>query len=267
MDATMTNALLSVWILAWVASGCATESTTVRTMSEPPAEQTPAASYPIPKTDPKGTAYLMSLGRQSMASPSGGQAWYLHIRLAAENRSDENVWTVDAYDQVVDMGSGPARPTYALGSAGGSVVTLAQGQQGYLDLFYALPPAGAPAQATLSWQVRRGTESVSDSTAFQLQSGSAPEYVVYQPVGVAVTYWPAWWWGVGFYGPWWWGWGPYPYWGYWGYRHYHGGYRYGGYGYARPRGFHGGGFRGGGVGVSPPPPSRGLGGGRGRLPR
>ena len=112
MNATSMKAFLGGLALVLGATACATESTTVRTMSEPQAEQTPAASYPIPKTDPKGSAYVMSLGRESLASPSGAQALYLHLRIAVENKSDADAWTLDAHDQVVNLGPGPhSRPT------------------------------------------------------------------------------------------------------------------------------------------------------------
>jgi hypothetical protein len=257
MIATRMKSFLGGLALLLAASSCATESTTVRTMSESQ-DQTPAAVYPVPKTDPKGTAYVMSLGREFLVSPSGAKALYLHLRVAAENKSDAAAWTLDAHDQVVNLGAGPVQPTYAQGSAGTSVVTVAPGQHGYLDLFYALPAGNTPAQAVLGWQVRRGTEVVADSAPFQLQSAQTPDYAYYQPMGT-VEYWPAWWWGVGFYGPWWWGpgWGPYPYGGY-GY-HGRGGF---GHGYIHP------GSRGGGWHTSPPPPpARGFGGGgRGRFP-
>ncbi len=243
MNATSMKAFLGVMALGLSAGACATESTTVRTMSQPPEQedQTPAASYPIPKTEPKGAAYVLSLGRESLASPAGTQALYLHLRLAAENQSDATEWTLDAHDQVLDLGGATAKPTYAQGSKTGSVLTVAPGQNGFLDLFYALPQGGIPPQAVLTWKIRRGAEVVTDSTPFALQSSQTPEYAYYQPVGVTVQYWPASWWGVGFYGPWWWGpgWGPYPYWSWYHGPGYHGGF-YGGY---RP-GYHGG-FRGG----------------------
>lgn len=283
MKATSMKAFFGGLAVVFGAWGCATETTTVRTMSQPPAQedQTPVASYPVPKTDPKGAAYVMSLGRESLASPAGAQALYLHLRLAVENKSDATAWTLDAHDQVVDLGGGPVEPTYARSSTGGSVVTVAPGQHDYLDLFYAMAAGSNPPQAVLTWQVQRGSEAVSDSTPFALQSAQTPEYAYYQPVGVTVQYWPASWWGVGFYGPWWWGpgWGPYPYWGWYGggyYRYggwgpyHHGGFgHHGGWGHGGVApGIHGGGGwrgpvpHGGGGWRGAPPPSRGFGGGR-----
>jgi hypothetical protein len=242
MNATTMKVLVGAIALATVS--CATETTISRPVSEPAGYQTPAAPYPIPANDPKGMAYVVSLGGEPMPTPSGTHGFYLHLRIAAENRSDSVAWTIDTRDQVVDLGAGPVQPTYAQGSTGGSVVTVAQGQHGFLDVFYPLPPQGSPGQATLSWQVRRGSEPVTGTTPLQLVPNQSPEYVDYQPVGVAVEWWPAWWWGVGFY-PWLWGpgWG-YPYWGR--------GYVHGGWGYSHPGA---GGWRGGSA------PSRGFGGG------
>lgn len=258
MNATSMKAFLGVMALGLSTGACATESTMVRTMSEPQEQedQTPAASYPIPKTEPKGTAYVLSLGRESLTSPAGAQAMYLHLRLAAENRSDTGEWTLDAHDQVIDLGGATAEPTYAQASKTGSALTLAPGQNGFLDLFYALPQGGIPPQAVLTWKIRRGAEVVSDATPFALQSAQTPEYAYYQPVGVTVQHWPASWWGVGFYGPWWWGpgWGPYPYWSWYRGPSYHGGF-HGGF---RP-GYHG---RPGAGWVRPPAPRGGGGGWR-----
>jgi hypothetical protein len=255
MNAAMMRVFLGAIAPALVAVGCATETTVYRQASEPPGGgyQAPAAPYPIPAADPKGTAYVMSFGAEPMPTPSGTQGFYLHLRIAAENRSDTVAWTLDTHDQVLSLGDAPVPSTYAQSSTGGSTLTLAQGEHGTLDAYYPVPSQGSPGRATLSWQIRRGSESVTGTTPFELVPNQSSEYVDYQPIGVEVQWWPEWWWGVGFY-PWlWgpgWGWGYYPYWGR--------GHLHGGWGYAHPggRGFGGGGWRGGGG-------SRGGGGWRG----
>ena len=204
----------------------------------------------------------MSLGGEPMATPTGAQGFFLHLRIAAENKSDTVAWIIDAHDQLVTMAAAPLRPTYAQGSTGVSVVTLAQGQRGTLDVFYPLPPQGGPGQTTLSWQIRRGSEVFAAATPFNLQPSQSPEYIDYRPATVAVEYWPGWWWGMGFYNPWWWGpgWGYGPYWGY-GYVHGGGHYGYGhagmGWRGAPPANPGSGGWRG----APPANPSRGFGGG------
>ena len=237
--------------LALATVGCATGTTVYPPVSDPQsaAHQTPAAPYPIPAAEPKGTAYVMSFGGEPMPTPSGSQGFYLHLRIAAENRSDSVAWTIDTRDQVVTLGAAQVQPTYAQSSTGGSAATLAQGQHGTLDLFYPLPPQGSPGQAVLSWQVRRGSEPVTGTTPFELVPNQAPEYIDYRPAGVAVEWWPAWWWGLGFY-PWLWGpgFGYYPYWGR--------GYLHGAGGHLHPG-------TGGWRGAPPPAPGRGFGGFRG----
>ena len=251
MNARMMKVFLGAIAPALVTAGCAIETAYGPAPEpQPAASQAPAASYPIPAADPKGTAYVMSFGAEPMPTPARTQGFYLHLRIAAENRSDAVTWTIDTRDQVVSLEAAPVHATYAQGSAGGSVLTLTPGQHGTLDVFYPLPPQGSPQQAILSWQVRRGSEPVSGSTAFELVPGQSTGYVEYRPVGV-VEWWPSWWWGVGYY-PWIWGpggWGYHPYWGR--------GYVHGGWGYSHPGtggwrgapsggGWRGGGFRGGG---------------------
>lgn len=254
MNATMMKTFFAAVALA--TAGCATETTAYGPASEPQyaEHQAPAVPYPIPAADPKGTAYVMSFGAEHMPTPSGAQGLYLHLRIAAENRADAAVWTIDTRDQVVSLGAAPVQATYAESSAGGSVLTLTQGQHGTLDVFYPLAAQANPGKATLSWQVRRGGEPITGTTPFELVPNQPPEYVDYQPVGVAVEWWPAWWWGVGFY-PWlWgpgWGWGYYPY---WGRGHFHGGWGHphpgtgAWHGAPAPARSFGGGFRGGGRG-------------------
>jgi hypothetical protein len=246
MNTTTTKVFFGAVALAVATVGCATETTTYRSVSEPQAVayQVPAAPYPIPAIDPKGTAYVVSFGAEPMPTPSGTHGFYLHLRIAAENRSDSVVWTIDTRDQVVSLGAAPLQPTYAQSSTGGSAVTVAQGQHAFLDVFYPLPSQGSPAQATLTWQVRRGREVATGTTPLELVPNQSPEYLDYRPAGVVVETWPAWWWGFGFY-PWLWGpgWG-YPYWGR--------GYVHGGWGHPHPGAS---GWRG------TPPPARGFGGG------
>lgn len=256
MNAATMKVFVGAVALAVATVGCATETTISRPVSGPPSAgfQAPAAPYPIPAVDPKGTIYVMSFGGEPMPTPSATQGFYLHLRIAAENRSDAVSWTIETHDQAVSLGATPVQATYAQSSTGGPVLTLTQGQHGTLDIFYPLPSQGSPGQAILSWQVRRGSEPVTGITPFELVPNQSPEYVDYRPAGVAVEWWPDWWWGVGFY-PWLWG----PGWG-WGYPYWGRGYVHGGWGYGHPgaggwrggsapgRGFGGGGWRGGGRG-------------------
>ncbi|HJX52583.1 MAG TPA: hypothetical protein VJ801_07445, partial [Polyangia bacterium] len=66
MNTTTMKVFSGAVVLALATVGCATETTTYRPVSEPQAAayQVPAAPYPIPAIDPKGTAYVVSLGAE-----------------------------------------------------------------------------------------------------------------------------------------------------------------------------------------------------------
>jgi hypothetical protein len=250
--------------LALAIAGCAHEQTDYRPRGAQQARDQgpPAAIYPLPAGAPRGTVYVASLGGERLGAAAGQPEYFLHLRVAAENTSDDTPWTIDANDQVLTLAGGAAaRPTYAVSSKGGSALTLARGERGQLDVYYPLPGAGDPPKAFLAWTVRRGGEAVAQTTEFDRVAGRDPEYAYaydYRPAyrsSVVVGFGPSWWWG---------GWGPYG-WSYWdspwGWHHpgfyYHRPYRpyYGGYG-GGPR-YYGGGGGGGGSFVAPPASSRG----------
>jgi len=77
-------------------------------------EAPPVSTYPIPPNDPKGTVYVMSLGPERLAAPSGGPATFLHVRIAAENNGDDAAWQIDPNDETANFGGGEAvPPSYA----------------------------------------------------------------------------------------------------------------------------------------------------------
>jgi hypothetical protein len=258
----------AIWlgVLAAVAtaSGCAYESAYYDSTTSYPATNQqqaapPVSSYSIPSTDPKGSVHVISLGAEQLPVPAGQPDSYVHLRIAAENRTDEAPWTVDPNDQVLSAGGAPVAASFAEASSGGPVpvLTLAKGAHGYLDLFYPAPPAGAATRVTLSWKIHRGNEVVPGSTDFDRVASPDPAYSRYEPVAGPHVYvglglgwwWPDYyWWG----GPWW----GRPWWGYPSYGYYGGFYGrgyYGGHGYYGGRGYYGGarGSYGGGRVYSP----------------
>jgi hypothetical protein len=204
----------------------------------------PVSSYPIPPAEPKGTAYVMSLGPERLDAGPGKPSMYLHVRVAVENTADPTPWRVDPNDESISFG-GPEQipPAFAESSTGGPVLTAAKGARGHIDLYYPLASGAVPPRVTLSWRVQRGPDSVAQTTAFEQTVERTRGYTYYRPYGpevrtaVGVDWW---WWPYGYYGLWgpsWalgWGWGG---WG-WGSPYYWGGYRgwYGGHGgYFSPR--------------------------------
>jgi len=216
----------------------------------------PVSQYPIPAKDPKGTAYVMSLGLEPLSSPSGQPEQYLHLRVALENRSDETPWTLAPGDFTLALGGHNAlRATYAKTTPAGPTVTIPKGQHAEGDVYYALPSTTEPgpsSRVTFVWPIHRGSETLTTSTDLNMMAGAEPESAYYEPVyqpGVQFVYGPGWWWGpywdwpfAWWGGPWWWGGGAF-----FGPRFYGGFHRGGFYGGGfRGGGFHGGGFRGGG---------------------
>lgn len=240
------------------------------------AENAPSASgYNIPAEDGKGTAYVMSLGGEKLPVPNGAPL-YLHLRLAVANDKDDGPWVIDARDQTVVMAQGqaPMAASFAEGSGGSPLVTVAPGAKGTLDLYYALPQGVDPTRVSFNWRVNRPSAPYAQETVFERQQSAEPlpPAYAYRPVyssRIHLSVGPGWWWGpywgmgwgggygYGAYDPFYYGYGP----GYWG----------GGYGYGR--GFYGGGYYGGGYygggryggsgGAYRAPPSGGGGGWRG----
>lgn len=222
----------------------------------------PALQYAIPADSPKGRAYVVSLGPEDLPGPDKKPQPMLHLRIAVENDADVD-WVLDPADMTVAFdGAAPFFATYAQSSPRGGQLTVGAGKRGEMDLFFLLPAADQrPARAELVWRVRRGTETVTTSSRFDVLRGPNEAEVYYQPAqqpGVVYVYDPGWWWGpywywsLGWWGsPWWWGgwYGP-RYYGGWHrpYGGYHGGYRGGSPGGPGFRGVSpGGGFRGGGA--------------------
>jgi len=205
-------------------------------------EQPASAAYGIPSNAPKGTAYIVSLGGEQLPV-NNGTGFFMHVRIAAENDGDTATWRFDPNEQALrfEGANAPEPAAFAEASTGGPVLTLARGQRGQLDLYYALPAQGGPQRTTLEWHVRRGDEPLAYATSFERPAGAVAEDggAYYEPVYDArlhFAFGPGWWWGYDywpfyygfyapFYRPWW---GPRFY----GYGHY--GYR----GYYAPRGYY-----------------------------
>jgi hypothetical protein len=246
---------LGLLVAATAASGCALDNAYER--GAPAGENTgpPVSSYSVPSNDPRGSVHVISLGAERLPVQQGQPDTYVHLRIAAENRGDDAVWTLDPNDQALTHAGGSVPAAFAEASTGGPVLTLKKGAQGYLDVYYPAPPANGPPRITLAWRLRRGDEVVPGTTDFDRVASPQPGYAsYYQPVQgphVHVGLGLGWWWWPDYY---FWNYGPYwypyprhygyyrPYWGgYWGGGYYgRGGYYGGGYN----RGYSGGGYGG-----------------------
>jgi uncharacterized membrane protein YgcG len=229
--------------LAVASAGCAHEARQARPagpmQGQPQEGTTAAASYAIPADNPQGAVNVFSFGARALPAPDGQTSPFLHVRVAAENRQDETAWTVDPNQQTLVIQGVAVAPTYAQAAPTSPVLTLARGQQGTMDLFYALPATGEPEEVVFSWRLQRANQALAHSTPLrrqpsQRQDVQAYDYRPYNTnlyVGVAPSWWwymdtawgwPGWYWGPGWWGgPWGmglgWGWGPYWGWGWGGY--------------------------------------------------
>jgi hypothetical protein len=199
----------------------------------------PVSRYPIPSSDPKGAAYVLSMGAERLPGRAGEVESFLHLRVAVENTADAVAWILYPGEmKVMFDGSSPVSSTYARSTPTGSPLSVAKGMRGELDLYFPVAMAGRALHADFLWPIHRGSETVTTRTVLDMLDGPAGGDVYYAPAyqtGVDFAYGPGWWWGpewywgVGWWGaPWWWGWGGL------GWR---GGPRFGGY--------HGGGYHGG----------------------
>lgn len=212
--------LLGLVLPLAVAAGCAHATTYHPTPGAPP------PTFPIPREAPKGEVQVISLGGERLSPSEGGAALYLHLRLVAQNQTDDTPWTINVMDQVAiydglgRVGVAFAETTPPSNPPG---VQLARGQRSQVDLYFPLPDEGDPGRVYLEWKILRGKEPVTAQAAFDRTSGRippSPSYAYgydYARVHVGV--------GLG----WWW----HPFWGYgaWGYPYYGYGYPYWGYGY------------------------------------
>jgi hypothetical protein len=199
-------------VVLLVASGCAHQRPAP--LLPPPPEDTgpPVSSYGVPANDPKGMLHVVSFGLEPLPTGPGGQAQgYLHLRLAAVNSSDAEVWRLDPNDQLLLHGNRELPAAFAEASTGGPVLALARATRGYLDVYY---PLVTPAESklTLAWRLHRGGQVLAQTTDFlRIPSERSPSYAYYQPADVphvSTGMGPGSWWWTDYYfwnqGPCWW---------------------------------------------------------------
>lgn len=163
----------------------------------------PAARTPIPQEAPQGAVEVTSYGvtrlqRDGMSIPA------LHVRSIVTNDGDDQPWTIDTTQQLVEIpGEGRSRPIFVNADVGTLPnVTIARHDRRVIDLYYALPDtihaASQLPRFDLLWQVTTPARTVASRTSFDRvdrEPGGA-DSVAYSDV----TPWPLW---AG-YGPYWW---------------------------------------------------------------
>ena len=138
--------------------------------AQPQAPQ--AVTYAIPQANPTGQVQVLMSGVVTLPEPSSfGQNQYVLMRVAANNQVDADPWILDSREQFLVTAAGTRiPPTFAEAGNGVAVPSLqiAQGQNGYLDLYFPLSTV-RPNQVTVSWTVRRPYNQVVSETTFLVQ--------------------------------------------------------------------------------------------------
>jgi hypothetical protein len=216
MKSTRLIMMMGMGLLA-AQAGCVHASGSYYASAEgaPAAYQQPAtATYAVPPNDPKGTVYIVSMGGEQLPVGNGSSGLFLHVRIAAENKSDAAPWRFDPNEQSLRLEDGTPEPaSFAQATGGGPVLTLPPGQRGQLDLYYPLPSENGPPRTTFAWQVRRGDQPLAYATVFERPAvaaapGAPAYYAPAYDARVHFAFGPGWWWGYdywpfyyGFYAP------------------------------------------------------------------
>lgn len=147
-----------------------------------------ASDYPIPPQAPQGDVRIASFGMTNITAPATPleKIRAVHLRMIVANNSDA-AWQVDTREQRLDLsGYGPSVPAFASASPGSPppVITVPPAGKRTVDLFFPLPPNEQHASAVPSfdalWQVKTGTEVVTERTPFErLRVEPAPSYYDY----------------------------------------------------------------------------------------
>ena len=144
----------------------------------------------IPQESPRGTLEVSTLGltKGQRGEPA------LHVRLALANDGDDQPWSVDIREQLVDIpGVGRSAPQFAnAGVQSLPTITVPRRERRVLDLYYPVPP-GVREAAELPgfdvlWQVTTPARAVSGRTHVDRLEA------VERPPNVYVTTWGPYWW-------------------------------------------------------------------------
>jgi hypothetical protein len=144
----------------------------------------------IPQESPRGTLDVSTLGLTK--GPRGESA--LHVRMTLDNEGDDQPWTVDIRDQLVDIpGVGRSAPLSAnAGVQNLPTITVPRRERRVVDLYYPAPPSVREPEQLVGfdflWDVKTPTRDVSGRTRIDRRE------VIERPPTVYVSSWGPYWW-------------------------------------------------------------------------
>ncbi|MDB4960206.1 MAG: uncharacterized protein JWP01_205 [Myxococcales bacterium] len=130
-----------------------------------------STEFQIPPEEPRGEVRVQSGGITEINS-DGQKIPMMHLRLSVANNSDQNPWTVDTREQLLDIpGRGRATPRFVNTDRDrGPLLQVPRLDQRVIDLYYPLPPGVTDPDDLdgfdLVWQVRTGPRLVAQRTSF-----------------------------------------------------------------------------------------------------
>lgn len=160
----------------------------------------PAARTPVPPERPQGAIEVVSYGLTQL-NQTGMKIPVLHVRAIVTNDGDDQPWTLDTTEQMVEIpGEGRSRAIYVNADVGTlPKVAIARHERRVLDFYFPLPETvggdGQLRQFELLWEVDTPSRTVASRTSFdRVERAPSIEYQV------GPARWPVW---AGF-GPYWW---------------------------------------------------------------
>ena len=117
------------------------------------------AQYAMPRGQPKGTVWIRSFGPQLLTGQRRWHGTFLHVSMEVENASDAVTWSLDPRDMKLNF-VGSRRPIRARTKTmrTGTMLPIARGMHGYLDLYFPWNKRIRPLHVNFLWQLHRGSE-------------------------------------------------------------------------------------------------------------
>jgi hypothetical protein len=160
------------------------------------AEPDPSADiYAVPQARPAGMVGVLSFGVESLTIAPRVSRDYLHVRIAVQNDEGSAPWTLVAGEQQMRGGSASLPLAFADSSDGRPFVTVAKGERGWIDLFFAVDRNVAPRRLDLQWTVDLGSLTERHETMLDREQQATSVYYGPEPSRDArfVAAGPTWW--------------------------------------------------------------------------
>jgi hypothetical protein len=149
-------------------------------------EGAPAQVVKVPPELPQGQVVIASQGLRRLRLNDGRTVPALHVQLDVSNDGDDQPWTIDTREQLLDVpGVGRSRAIFVHSDVNTlPVITVARRERRSIDFYFPVPPQQAKESHLPSydmlWQVNTSRRRVADRAHFQrLEVEPDPYYYGY----------------------------------------------------------------------------------------